>query len=493
MLTYTEYTGELPYPSESVLINFYVQSVRKVSRSWILHMFTLCARPLLTGIPKELLGKDLIVVEGNDAELEAIHGLDQPNYTLYVDHEYTKFTEKLEYVDAKPNYYVYGIGELDGHTVLYLLCDSGTDNYLFPGLEFMLQPGMIENYTDSEPMLTDVGKFLLNYTILVQSCGSYIPYINKKWKTGELDKLVADGIVAGDLTRENYSKFIEWVYFLLSDCTPFMPTWSEESLYTSKKIIQRKNELMEQYKEVLKNPDPVVLAKIEKELVNMDKDFIRGTDSEAFSFATEGKTFNEARRKQHIFFGLAPDFQKNSGAYVFTDKSLQEGFGPENMELLANMIRRGSYMRGMRTADGGVELKFILRIFADSKIIEEDCGSKSGIRMILTENIANLYINRWTTDGVLLTKENISKYIGKEIVLRSPMHCKSKDGNFCYRCIGDLFKKIDIKNVGLMALYMPTKFTSVSMKAFHKTSVSSTKVTEIVPYLIPSSDQRVIV
>ena len=58
-------------------------------------------------------------------------------------------------------------------------------------------------------------------------------------------------------------------YWFGEDGSLTKQAWSERSLITDPAIAKRKAELLKQYQDHLK--DPLILAKIEKELIDMDK------------------------------------------------------------------------------------------------------------------------------------------------------------------------------------------------------------------------------
>ena len=62
----------------------------------------------------------------------------------------------------------------------------------------------------------------------------------------------------------------------------------------------------------------------------------------------------------------------------------------------------------------------------------------------------------------------MNKYIGKHVEYRSPLFCKSD--NLCFRCCGDLYKRIGLTHIGLAATKLTSIFMNKSLKAMHDTS-----------------------
>ena len=67
---------------------------------------------------------------------------------------------------------------------------------------------------------------------------------------------------------------------------------------------------------------------------------------------------------------------------------------------------------------------------------------------------------------LLLTPDNISSYVGKEVELRSPMSCISD--KICNVCAGDFYYMVEDMNIGLSASKIATTLTNLNMKKFHE-------------------------
>ena len=112
----------------------------------------------------------------------------------------------------------------------------------------------------------------------------------------------------------------------------------------------------------------------------MDKASIKGTVSEDF-FMTE-KSYANTRKKMHIIYGL--DDGLGGGKPAFIPTALSQGLSAENIPAAADSTRAASYSRGFLTAQGGELVNYLYRIFMNSKIAEDDCGTKKGVSILLT-------------------------------------------------------------------------------------------------------------
>ncbi len=71
---------------------------------------------------------------------------------------------------------------------------------------------------------------------------------------------------------------------------------------------------------------------------------------------------------------------------------------------------------------------------------------------------------------LLLTPDNIKKYLNKTVMMRSPMSCLQHEG-ICNKCAGELFAKQEISNVGLYATQLSFSALNFALKAKHDTTI----------------------
>lgn len=357
--------------------------------------------------------------------------------------------------------------------------------------KFPLSAGIIENYKDKEPIITTCGLFLANRLVLVGAFGDKISYINSKpgssdFSVSKIDDTVANLILNGVCGRKEYDKYMQLGYFLGSMTAIGVPGLSRKALSTDPRVAKRRAELLELHKDEL--DDPIVYTKIEKELIDMDKAWLKGDSSERFYAVSAKKSYNEHRKKMYLTMGISLAFSGGATQYVTTPGSLADGWDIKHLPTIANEIRRGSYDRGKGTAKGGEQTELILRVLNAVRITDKNCNSNKGITLELTEKNGKEYLGRYVVIGPgkydMLTKENLSKYVGKTVTIRSPMYCNTI-GGLCYTCAGEYFSQLDTEAIGILGVMIGSKFTSISMKSMHFSGISSTTVKDINDYIIP--------
>jgi len=109
---------------------------------------------------------------------------------------------------------------------------------------------------------------------------------------------------------------------------------------------------------------------------------------------------------------------------------------------------------------------------------ESDCGTKKFLEILLTDKNKGLFLLRWIEgpDGklILLDADNVKQYIGKKIRVRSPLYCTTD--KICSKCAGELYYRLEMKNLGLIADRIASTIMQKSMKQFHDSTIKTTKI-----------------
>lgn len=483
----------LPYPEKDLKINPHIfflmeNSYRLNTKQALLHFFTVCDRPTILGVPVGLIGQQYIRITGKKQELDYLDDFITVslNKEMVTKDKYSKNWRTLYSPDKDS--LVYGVWRHKNDETIAVLIKL-QENGLLPIYktqdQFMLEKGMIESY-NGPPIKTDVGKFLLNRVVLANAVGDKIPYMNKKIGCGDTDDAIADLIMKKKIGRKEYNAYIDAAYWLCSEGSIFVPTWSVKSIGTDPRIKKKKEELLAALGD---NPNPTRIAEIEKELVEMDKEYLKGDPSEVFWGAVGNSAYTEERKKSWIMFGLTPSFGE-TGKYEFVAESLEEGWSSNTVAACANDIRRGSYGRGKETAKGGEQTKYVLRIFQNVKVAEDDCGTKKGLPVLITEANYKQYVDRYLMDGKLTTADWLKSQIGKQIVIRSPMYCQTKGFNYCAKCCGEIIRTLGLDAAGMQALDLTGNFTTIAMKSIHKSGITVVEIKDVNQYIVDPDKKK---
>lgn len=319
------------------------------------------------------------------------------------------------------------------------------------------------------------GDLLFNQLALVHPFGKRIPYQVGPVKIRSIEKMIArlmvdNEEVAGVAPTEDqipvsmYMEFGRCMGALAGFTQVFVPTLTRKSLETNHKILKRRGELLEENKERLH--DPVVVAKIQNELIQMDKDELK--DDPSSRFFLSNKTWGTARKRMFSIHGPEAGFNEGGNAELVVN-SLNEGWDTTKLPAMFNSTRAGSFYRGALTALGGEAVKFFMLVFQNTSISEDDCGSTIGRKRYIDPTRLDYYegLYQMTPNGlVLLTPEVLESIKGKVIKTRSPNFCKADKTDYCVKCAGKRLGDNPFA-VGSEATAVASMFMDVMMASAH--------------------------
>lgn len=346
--------------------------------------------------------------------------------------------------------------------------------------ELTLNPGDLPNV--KEKVDTVYGVALINAYVICYAFGDKIPYVNNE----PIDGKVIEGLVLprfvdyppegtprdpNSISVDEHLRSQEALSALAGFGSVFSPTASEATLVLPKEVLARRDELFALYKKELNNP--IVLAKIDKELTGMVADILKKDSSAAFFISK--KAINVAIKKSMISYGVETGFNPDSPTVILP--SLQEGLDFNNMQAIADSARSGSHARGAMTALGGQSVKELYRVFQNSKVSEADCGSSVGLSITCHEDNKKKFVGRYYfgKSGVeVITKEIADKLVGTRVSLRSPYYCKTVAPYYCATCVGKRSAAnptgihVEVSDVGTVFMYN-------EMKQMHGKSLATYK------------------
>jgi len=427
---------------------------------------------LLLSYPDNLLNKDCIIDYFTKCKLNTKDELQAEDNRLNTN----VYVGKIFKLDED----ICTITTMTSNSLFEFAKISGVSEEEMPFLDFhedvSIDSKFIKNLKDEEKITTTLGRFLLNHTLLVMTVGDKIPYINDNWDINSVGKKLIQLVMDKEIGIEPAKLFINTVYFLSSYSEFVAPSLSEAAITVDPRVIELRNKLFEQYKDQLN--DPEIMIKIEKEVIALDKEIL-SHDPEA-GFLSSAKNFNVHRKRMFLMMGLLSAFGDEHKQFNFSTTNLDDGWKIEDLDTLFNEVRSGSYGRAKETAKGGAESKYLGRTFQEAKIVEDDCGTKKGIHVSLNNNNIENFLYRTLITGsknpVVITKANNSQFIGKDVIVRSPMFCIAKNG-YCYSCMDERHKTLGTRRLNIQPLSIGSTFLTNSMKKMHGSAVDTFEIT----------------
>lgn len=326
------------------------------------------------------------------------------------------------------------------------LTSDGIGKPLFHWLEGVdLETGDLPNVV--EPVRASVGNIIYNAMVLSYSFGNKIPFVTGRVNAKAIEKHISLNLrqdSEGDEPSPDHFyvhellRYMDATSALAGLAMACVPTGTEKSMVVDPAILKRRDELFAQYGDQLR--DPAILSKVEAELVAMDKASFAGDAAEGFYIS--GKSWDVSRKKAFISYGNEGGL---GGEPRLIKNSLKEGMNVEDIPAHADSIRAASYSRGAETALGGELVKYLYRIFQNTSIVTDDCGTTVGMPIYVTEANVESLPGRFLLSGQPIGGKNIKgptnawTMLGKNIAIRSPLYCKAKAPSFCMKCMGQQY------------------------------------------------------
>lgn len=328
---------------------------------------------------------------------------------------------------------------------LFKITDAKPNQVLYKPLDAIeLDVGDVP--TVKKKILTTYGNILVNYVCLIYPFGNKIDFLTGKISASQIEKMIVgklrdtpkegekrdDGVYYVD----EYLRFANGPFFLAGLTPLFVPAGTEKAMTVNPEIYKLRAKLLEENKERLH--DPAVIAKIEAELVKADKEWIKGDPAE--NFLLSGKAYNVIRKKLFLQVGAEVGLEEKVDV-VNIPTSLSEGWDIERFPEMNNSLRAGSFNRGAQTMLGGESVKWLLRASSNMNVAADDCGATLGFPLVVTEDQKHNWVGFSIVNDMgkttKVTEDNFGSYLGKHVMKRSPMFCRTGKTDYCKTCVGD--------------------------------------------------------
>lgn len=338
----------------------------------------------------------------------------------------------------------------------------------------------------TEPIQTTIGQVLVNLIVLVQAFGNRFPFVTGRIKVSDLEAKISvklkDTPAPGEQRDRNFFYVDEYIMF--SNSLSFLAgitqlcVWSntEKNITPPDGLKEYKKQLLEKYKGKLH--DPVELTKFEKELGQFDEEWLK--DDPSNGVFVSGKMKSNARKKMFLTMGAAMGFEDTMNVTPVIN-SLDEGWPKDADQFTAmmNNSRAGSYSRGKETQKGGVSFKVLLRAAGNMKIVDTDCGTELGIHRVFDNGNVKKLIGREIQVGrnwkLVTDKDNLADFIGKLLIVRSPMYCKLDGDNLCSHCAGQRLAQ-NPNGVSMALTNISSTIMTDNLKIMHGSVLSTAKM-----------------
>lgn len=325
---------------------------------------------------------------------------------------------------------------------------------------------------------TTLGRLLFNRYV-IESCNLFnvVKYINEpvtSKRLGKLENELSEAFLEDKIDGHQFIEYLSRRDFLGLKLNAMLTTsYSEIMMTTPKKVQELKKKLIKEHATELDNGDINVADKIEKTLLKAAKDEIKDDPAnDLFDSGARG-SFNNNYKLTNIMRGAV--YNRIKDRYEILTTCLNDGISIKDSSGMANALVEGQYPKSCATCETGYLQKELIQLMQTEMVDKKgtDCHSKRPIIVKLTESNISGFLFRYIIENgkyVLLTKENIPKYINKTVSMRSPLSCINK-GVVCNICVGELPYRMNMLNAGMSASLIGTRLTALNMKGFHDSTL----------------------
>lgn len=252
---------------------------------------------------------------------------------------------------------------------------------------------------------------------------------------------------------------------------------------------KKKKEILSQaYKKYAETNDLHDIESAENEVLNFAKSYFANDDMMEIYQSGASADMDNDWKTMNVSMGPLPNLDGTSATLV--PEALAEGIPLSYTAALTNTAQKGAVDRAKNTALAGALYKDIVNGMNSIYGIYGDCGTKEGVEMITSDKWAIL--NKYAIVGgksILITLDNVNKFLNKKFIMRSPLKCKAKNGHFCSCCIGEYpFKAKKVKKlpIGIFTAELATGILNMFMKSTHDLHIRSFIIEDLNKYVVPA-------
>lgn len=326
---------------------------------------------------------------------------------------------------------------------------------------------------NKEAIRTTVGRYIFNLYVIPEKYLRKYGFQNIVFDADSLKDIQSQ--LATMLLNDEISSY-EYIYFLdhgewlgMNTAYYLVPSLTSDFIRPLDSVKKKRDELFDKYKDEIKRGDTNTAVAIEKELMGMAIKELNEKKPPSYELY-KSKEFNlgAAYRKTSVLGSVNEDLYTHDISVLKSNYA--DGIDMKEYSKFASLTILGGYSRGVKTQKYGYESKKYNNAMQATVLddLNTDCGTHKLIKVSIHPKMKSMFLFRYIAEDpnhpenlTLITEKNISKYINKEIHMRSPMFCKGD--RICNKCAGELYYKIGLKNVGLLASNLTGSLLNLSI------------------------------
>lgn len=331
----------------------------------------------------------------------------------------------------------------------------------------------------------------INKTAVDTNCG--IILFNKLLVEGELENIIPNGFHNATLDKKGLNKFMAivsdalragkisvnptYVTFLkkyewygLTCASLFSPSYTLNIIKPNKKVQEEKEKMLEKVGDL---EDVTKMVEMENSFVEMAKGELK--DDAAYSLYASGARGSFDNDYKNISLALGPVKNVVTGEYKYVKHNYIDGMEREDLVSMGNALVDAEFPKAIGTQESGYETKKFYAMFQDILLDDDptsNCGTKETLDVLITKENKQYYLYQYIiVNGrpFRLDDDNIDKFVGKSVKLRSYMLCTNP--KCCNVCSGTRYHDMGIGAAGITAVKISNGLLNKRMKLRHSSKI----------------------
>lgn len=310
-----------------------------------------------------------------------------------------------------------------------------------------LEPGDAPHLSQAKE--STYGDFFVNWCVINFAFGTKVPYMDGPIEPNKISKMVLanlqDGVPGPDEERrvdtfyvDELLRFTKALFYLTGFSQLCVWAGTKKTMLPPPGVIEYRNKLLKENEGHLH--EMATIAKIDKALVEYDAQWLKDDPGGKY-FLSDFKSRNIVRKKLFLMHGAEMSLDDNTVKAKLITNSLSEGQDITKFPDFNNSLRAGAFNRGAETVLGGVSVKWLFRASSNLNITADDCGSRLGnVTDVTPADLEHMVgFSVVTDEGSERIKDlaQAGTYLGKRIMMRSPMYCCLSHTDYCKVCVGE--------------------------------------------------------
>lgn len=419
-------------------------------------------------------------------------GGDQAIYSLMRD---ARHNEKTKHVSEKHPFVDYllnkmTIGDLDVD-IFYAYIRSYKPNQK-PELSLY---DTVDIKFNGKPITTTIGRLLFNRVVFYQTWNNkYFHYINKAASIKDIVnefKYIAQLIIEKKLINVDVTRMIDqYQEVCLRLSTVVNASVTAEMLTPNEEFNTKKDKIInDAYAKYQETGNVIDFQDGENKAIAFAKEYFKDNPMKQIYDSNNKAQWGNDFKQLCITQGVVERPIDNS--FTIVPESLNAGTKPEHIADTINVAMKSAASRGILTARGGALFKELSDAFQTVYGIKGDCGSTKG--EIINTNDKWELLNKYVIvnkKSILITLDNVDRYLGKDIEIRSPFYCKQGNDCYCSHCIGETAFHMTGEDKIPLGMYLSeigNGIMNAYMKAVHVAGVDLFKIKDLNDFVFPKA------